>query len=224
MSNLSAKFIKGLKNYNLSQEDIVTQNFKYCGGNAGCHHNYFKIFFKNELKKNSNMMMPALKDACICGHQISDNCYIINDSQRILTLGNCCIKRFVPKSGRTCEICGEPHRNRIINKCNLCRIGFCDKCNKECNKKYKLCWDCFNNESNYSDSDEIISDDSENSDNLEENLTKINHSSDKIINFGKYKGQKYKNIMITDSKYLNWLSIQEWCKDKDYIKQILSEK
>ena len=129
MSDLSKKFIKGLKNYNLTHEDIINQNFKYCGGNTGSHHNYFKICFKNELKKNPNWM-PDFKNVCICGHQISENCYIINDSNRILTLGNCCIKRFVPKSGRTCEICGESHRNRIINKCNNCRVGFCDKCNK----------------------------------------------------------------------------------------------
>jgi hypothetical protein len=36
-------------------------------------------------------------------------------------LGNSCIKRFIKKSGRTCETCGEPHKNRKVNMCNKCR-------------------------------------------------------------------------------------------------------
>ncbi len=202
--DLSEKFIKGLEDYNLTQLDIITQNFKYCGGNMGSHYNYFKICFKSELKQNPSWC-PAEKEICICGHKITENCYIINDSKRILTLGSCCIKRFIPKSSRTCEICGEPHRNRIINKCNDCRVGFCDKCNKECNKKYKLCWDCFTNH-----------------DDLEE--TDDSSDSDKIINFGKYKGKKYKNILDKDMKYLYWLSNQDWCKDKEYIKTLFTQK
>lgn len=152
MNSLTEKFIKGLKNFNLTREDIINQNFKYCGGykldykenDKKYHYNYFKLFFKEKLKNNP-YWIPELKSDCICGHSIIENCWIINNNGLILTLGNCCIKKFIPKSSRTCEICDEPHKNRIVNRCNECRIGICDKCNKSCNEQYKLCWNCFNN-------------------------------------------------------------------------------
>ena len=39
-----------------------------------------------------------------------------------LVLGNCYIKHFLLKSGRTCEICESPHKNRNVNMCNECKI------------------------------------------------------------------------------------------------------
>lgn len=132
---LTKKIIEGLSNYNLTPEIIADNGWHYCGGNSGRHLNYFKLCFP--LKK-----LPTWTNKCICGHDISENCYITDDDE-ILVLGNCCIKKFVPKSTRTCEICKEPHKNRIVNKCNSCRKGVCDECGKTCNDKYKKCYDCF---------------------------------------------------------------------------------
>lgn len=130
---LTQKFIKGLKQHNLSLD--MMNNWKYCGGNEGRHLNYYRIFFPGKDT------LPASTDECICGHPIVENCYITN-GERILVLGNCCIKKFIPKSSRTCQKCGEPHKNRIVNRCNDCRVGVCDICNKQCNPKYKKCYNC----------------------------------------------------------------------------------
>ena len=130
---LHKKFIKGLAEYNLTEEE-VKKNWKYCGGDRGRHYNYFKLSCPNDDE-------PEHTNECVCKHYIEENCYITN-GEEILVLGNCCIKKFLPKSGRTCELCDEPHKNRIVNRCNDCRFGICDKCNKKCNSNYKLCFDC----------------------------------------------------------------------------------
>jgi len=110
---LTERFIKGLQNYNLTYDEIVNGNWKYCGGRTGSHLNYFKISCKDDD-------LPEQVNECVCGHAISENCYI-TDGESILVLGNCCIKKFIPKSSRTCENCEAPHKNRTVNRCNKCR-------------------------------------------------------------------------------------------------------
>jgi len=130
-NKISDKFKKGLIEYGLSFEEI--KEWKYCGGNKGRHANYFKIAVPNE-------QFPPKENKCVCGHDIIENCYITKDNE-ILVLGNCCIKRFIPKSGRTCEICGNSHRNRKHNICNNCLEGKCFKCLKP--TSYRFCNNCF---------------------------------------------------------------------------------
>jgi hypothetical protein len=134
---LTDKFIKGLQEYNLTYNDIIKNNWKYCGGDSGRHHNYYKLCYPNDDQ-------PPHENECICGHFIEENCYI-TDGKEKLVLGNCCIQKFIPKSSRTCETCGKPHKNRKVNKCNNCRIGICNKCNKPCNYKYPTCYSCYMN-------------------------------------------------------------------------------
>jgi len=129
---LTNRFIKGLKEYNLAYDEMV--NWKYCGGNRGRHLSNFKLCCKGEE-------LPNKVYECICGHAIIENCYITNGDE-ILVLGNCCIKRFIEKSDKTCEICEEPHKNRKVNRCNKCRIGICDDCGKKCDEDYKKCYSC----------------------------------------------------------------------------------
>lgn len=131
---LTTKFIEGLKKYDLTYDEITNSNWKYCGGRNGHHLNYFKLCFKHDK-------LPEIETNCVCGHHIEENCYI-TDGKEILVLGNCCIKKFIPKSSRTCENCGEPHKNRIVNRCNDCRKGICDVCDKTCDSKYKKCYNC----------------------------------------------------------------------------------
>ena len=131
---LTNKFIKGLENYGLTYGEIKNSNWKYCGGRIGRHLNYFKLCCKNDD-------LPDKVNECVCGHRIEENCYI-TDGEQILVLGNCCIKKFIPKSSRTCEKCGEPHKNRVVNRCNNCRKGVCDECDKECEESYKKCYKC----------------------------------------------------------------------------------
>jgi|SaaInlV_125m_DNA_1040241.scaffolds.fasta_scaffold285642_1 hypothetical protein len=44
---LTKKFIEGLKNYNLTREDIINHNFRYCGCDNTRHLNYYKLIFND---------------------------------------------------------------------------------------------------------------------------------------------------------------------------------
>ena len=92
---LTKKFIEGLEKHNLTYDEIINSGWEYCGGDTGRHLNYFIIYFNNF--KN----VPEKVKYCVCGHRIKENCYI-TDKERILILGNCCIRKFIPKSSRTC--------------------------------------------------------------------------------------------------------------------------
>ena len=136
--NITDRFIRGLKKYNVTQEEITSGSWKYVGGDTGRHLNYYRVVFRDKE-------LPGKKTKCICDHIIRENCYIRNrDSDILLVLGNCCIKRFLPanKAKRTCEICNKTHRNRIVNRCNQCRKGLCDKCSCIIPIKYRKCIKC----------------------------------------------------------------------------------
>ena len=133
LSNINLRFIKGLNKHGLNFED-VSNNWKYAGGDTGRHFNYYKLC-------HSQLEFPGHEDVCICSHPIFENCYITN-GDKFLVVGNCCIKRFIKKATRTCDTCGEPHKNRTVNRCNQCRLTKCDKCGKKCNEEYKLCYLC----------------------------------------------------------------------------------
>jgi len=110
---MSKEFRKGLADFGLTYEEVC--NWKYCGGNTGRHKNYFKVACPNDD-------IPESESRCVCGHYIKENCYITDPmGDNLLIIGNTCIKRFIPKCVRTCEICGNTHKNRKVNKCNDCR-------------------------------------------------------------------------------------------------------
>jgi hypothetical protein len=113
---VTARFIRGLQEYDLTQEEI--KGWKYVGGNRGSGLKYWILCTDNEE-------LPEHHSTCVCGHDIIENCYIESpDGNDILVLGNHCVKRFIAKSSRTCEICEKPHRNRKINRCNECKKNF----------------------------------------------------------------------------------------------------
>ena len=133
---LTERFIKGLKEYDLTFEEITSGKWSYCGGDTGCHYKYWKLCCPNQET-------PEKTKWCVCGHPIVENCYI-TDGPTILILGNCCIKKFIPKSSRTCEICKEPHKNRKDNLCNKCReIRRCLDCKTVIQKPYARCYNCY---------------------------------------------------------------------------------
>lgn len=116
MDAASERFINGLKKYDLTPNEIIKGDWKYCGGDKkGRHLNYFNMVCPDDE-------IPEKQSHCVCGHKIKENCYITNGDE-ILILGNECIKRFLRdgKSGRTCEVCGASHRNRKRNRCNNCK-------------------------------------------------------------------------------------------------------
>lgn len=133
-TKFSKQFADGLREHGLNYE-TARDTFRYVGGNkTPRHQNYFKLVYKNNN-------YPPIASHCICSHPITENCYITN-GDRILILGNCCIKRFIPKATRTCEVCGDAHKNRIVNRCHKCRFGRCDICNKSCGEYYTKCYGC----------------------------------------------------------------------------------
>ena len=128
-ASINKRFIDGLKtSHGLGMSDL--DNYAYAGGNSLKRIKYY------ELKCETSITPPRVYN-CICGQEIKENCYIKNiETGHILILGSCCIKRFVPKSGRTCSDCGVAHRNRVIDKCNNCKWITCNICNtKRYNEK-----------------------------------------------------------------------------------------
>jgi len=113
--SISKRFRNGLKKYGVELKDVQT-NWKYCGGEKGRHLNYYNICCIGEE-------IPEHEDLCICGHRIKENCYI-TDGEYILTLGNCCVKRFLPYNKRSCDHCSGVHQNRKDNLCLVCRKSF----------------------------------------------------------------------------------------------------
>ena len=118
------------------------QKFKYAGGRRGRHLNYYTLL------KKTNKDLPELKDIdeeckCPCEHDIKENCFVMKDDI-VIVLGNCCIKKFMEKSGRSCDTCGNPHKNRKVNQCNQCRKSNCANCNVPLpHYKYIYCHSCF---------------------------------------------------------------------------------
>ena len=131
---LAKRFVNGLKNYNLTLEDI-RKNWKYAGGDSCSHLSYFEVCFPQKL-------LPTHKDVCICNQKIKENCYITNNKY-FLVIGNCCIKRLVPTCTRTGEKFEMPHKNRKENLCSECRELICQRCKGPCKKEYAFCYSCF---------------------------------------------------------------------------------
>ena len=131
------KLLKGLKEINLTMDDLI-KNYKYIGGNKGDGLKRFKRLFGDEK-------LPEQQDNCICGHEIIDNRYLMNDEGEIVVVGNCCIKRFLPKDFKQmkCKECGTPHKNRKVDYCNECRYHYCEKCGKTKKGTYPLCSKCY---------------------------------------------------------------------------------
>ena len=150
MSDVQPKYLESacLKRFYINLEkDGVTRadlekNYRYAGGDQGRHLNYFHLVYRGK-----NMEMPPHHEYCYCETPIVENCFLASDvSGRILVVGNCCIKRFMPEGVRlrTCERCGEPHQNRVVNRCQDCRRGLCDRCDAPIpkHKAAKICDTC----------------------------------------------------------------------------------
>lgn len=112
--------------------DTNPENYCYAGGRSytTSHYNYWKT------QGYTDEQMPKQEQKCLCGHEIKENCFIRHKpTDKIVVVGNCCIKRYIPASGRTCEVCGKGHKNKKDNRCKPCRMKVkCDKCDLDYNK------------------------------------------------------------------------------------------
>jgi len=98
--------------------------WEYAGGasplgeedNKSYHKNYFNLKFDGKKQE------PENKEFCGCGHAIVSNCYIYNPrTDELKTLGNCCVKKFIPNFTRTCSECKNIHYNTAYDICNDCK-------------------------------------------------------------------------------------------------------
>jgi predicted nucleic acid-binding Zn ribbon protein len=113
MSNTYIKKIKtNLAEINKTWEEFV--NAKYRGGDTGEHYNYW-------ITTCGNSKLPPHSTHCICGHAIERNQYIQFEDDIIYVLGSCCIKKYVTKSKRTCDVCGATHKTQTVNLCKDCK-------------------------------------------------------------------------------------------------------
>jgi hypothetical protein len=78
-----------------------------------------RTFYKRHFGEDAPF--PALKQQCICGVEIKEQCWIEHkETKQLETIGNCCVKRFLPVGEARllrCALCDAPHRNRKHNLC-----------------------------------------------------------------------------------------------------------
>ena len=181
------------------KENSTTTNFltewEYAGGDDGGRWNYFRQKFGEDAKR------PPYMDSCICGHDIIENCYIVNKlTKKILVVGTCCIKRFLPERfTRKCSLCGQAHQNRKDNICNDCRGTNVFKFGKYKGKPYA---EIFAKDPGYFRfiTNGIFGEE------VKEWMDVNGKSFPLITTFscGKYKGKEFSEVKTLDPKYFAW--------------------
>lgn len=145
------RFKKGLRDwYGIEYEELI-EKYSYCGGDGDNGQKQDKRHLNYWLMLFGLRPFPCKETECVCGVTIKENCFVVDETEtNFIHMGNCCIKKFMPenKSGRTCEICQEPHKNRKYNLCNDCKTTNkkCKTCNEYFefdNKKHELCDECY---------------------------------------------------------------------------------
>lgn len=118
-------------------DDLV--NFEYYGGGQGSKANYLLLKLS---ERDSPITIPDPANKCVCGVSIEEQCYLRHKpADKLVVVGSCCVKRFMPTGlSRVCSECGEAHRNRKRDLCNVCWPK-CHRCNaklydEECGR----CW------------------------------------------------------------------------------------
>lgn len=121
-------------------QELLNTGFVYAGGDFDSHKNYWPIFARSYGLSVDKL--PKFKSKCVCGEEITRNCWVYNPkTRRMKVIGSDCIKKF-GLEGRKCSVCNVVHRNRLVNRCNDCRKGLCDICNKKISLKYNKCYRC----------------------------------------------------------------------------------
>tara|TARA_R100000750_G_scaffold57435_1_gene44450 strand:- start:574 stop:1215 length:642 start_codon:yes stop_codon:yes gene_type:complete len=197
MTDLYHRFVSAIRD--LSQNpDKWQEEWRYAGGDYDHHLGYYKLKF-------GDVNTPAKSDRCICDHDIRRNNYLENKiTQKLIVVGSCCIGKFIPKdkSGRTCAICREPHKNRKDNYCNDCRGGIL-QFGKYKGISYRSVLD---RDPSYcawalERTDGGFADFCENS--RSTIMSKLN--SEKVP-FGKYRGMTYERVFRVDESYCRWIA------------------
>jgi hypothetical protein len=110
---ISRRFKEGIEALDYTIEEI--SHWKYCGG---CHdQEYWRLLWPSRE-------FPPYSTKCACDQVIKYNCWITPDKNDpngdIITLGRCCIRRFIPCHKKTCRDCGGGHRSTMVDYCSKC--------------------------------------------------------------------------------------------------------
>lgn len=118
------RFMKGVKEYNLTHEDLFERfngRFKYVGGCSASARNYYNMLKRTTYRWFPNINEIPHKDYCSCGADIVYNYYVLDKHRNtIYVIGSKCIERFQIELYRTCEICGAHHRRTKTDECMPC--------------------------------------------------------------------------------------------------------
>ena len=154
-NDLSERFIRGLKKYDLTLEEINSGKWTYAGGDGAFKSDFdertlnpFSRHYKYYCLRFPEYDFPPYQEECVCEHKIVENCYIYSEDKGFVIIGNCCIKRFMNAeyAGRTCDKCKAVHRNTKYNLCNKCKPKklkkTCTRCGIIHRCKTAKCADC----------------------------------------------------------------------------------
>ncbi len=147
---------KQLEKLKISQE-IIEKYYKYFGGNYDEHLTFFN---NQKYIHRLDDITEYIKDNCeFCSRKTKNKLLLINDDDDYYSICVRCCSNFgkMPKQQGICEDCGEEHRNRSDNYCNVCRRkSNCLKCRQRdfccdghcsiCISKYNFCINCKINE------------------------------------------------------------------------------
>jgi hypothetical protein len=89
--------------------------FRWIGNNNYDGQRYFKQIYPDRE-------YPKDKLKCICGSVIGTDEWVETPDKVILTLGSSCRAIYLKNTGKSCELCNAPHRNRTVNQCDDCRF------------------------------------------------------------------------------------------------------
>ena len=123
--------------------EMLLGGYIYCGGENYMNGNHLSLDQQRHWNyynlKSLAMPLPSIphrKASCVCGHRIWWQCYIMKPQSKptdeMIIVGNCCIKEFTGGKLRTCSVCGESHKNRKYDLCNLHKPG-----KRKCKRKTK---------------------------------------------------------------------------------------
>lgn len=120
-------YVGGCCSHRIAQQALETGRVldtkPKCFARCNVHINYARIAYPFQRRKR-----PCVVQRCVCGTKITLNCWIMDPAkEKLITIGSCCVKEFMNKAGRSCDVCGNLHNNRKDNVCNDCRKEHSDR-------------------------------------------------------------------------------------------------
>lgn len=129
--NSRNEMIELLRRHNVSIDYVDKGGWVRCGGRmVDTIRKSDMELFRSYFGKDQDL--PDFIDECSCGKTgLARNIYICQnrDISTLIIVGSTCATKFDKDiMKKRCDKCGAIHKNRSVNRCNVCRKGHCDKC------------------------------------------------------------------------------------------------